>query len=102
MVSSPTWTSHFAPRLPEGLDRLAFTITHKGLRLRVETDGKQATYLLTDHERNPADELEIIHHGELLTLKIGEPVTLQVPAYPTLPHPSQHLGREPFEYDKFR
>lgn len=97
-----TGTLAFAPRLPEGLDRLAFTITHKGLRLRVETDGKQATYLLTDHERNPADELEIIHHGELLTLKIGEPVTLQVPAYPTLPHPSQHLGREPFEYDKFR
>jgi alpha,alpha-trehalose phosphorylase len=90
-----TGTLAFAPRLPEGLDRLAFTITHKGLRLRVETDGKQATYLLTDHERSSADELDVIHHGELLTLKIGEPVTLAVPPNPTLPRPSQPFGREP-------
>ena len=38
----------FAPRLPDGLDRLAFTIRHRGHRLSVDTDGRSATYTLAD------------------------------------------------------
>ena len=36
-------TLRFAPRLPKALSRLAFTMRHRGARLRVETDGVTAT-----------------------------------------------------------
>jgi alpha,alpha-trehalose phosphorylase len=84
-------TLSFAPQLPQGLDRLAFTITHQGMRLRVETDGQQATYSLTDHGR----PMEILHHGEPVTITEGKPVTLRVPPPPTRPRPMQPKGREP-------
>jgi alpha,alpha-trehalose phosphorylase len=84
-------TLSFAPQLPQGLDRLAFTITHQGLRLRVETDGQQATYSLNDDGR----PLELLHHGEPVTVILGKPVTLPVPPAPTRPRPIQPKGREP-------
>jgi len=81
----------FAPRLPPGLTGLAFTITHRGNRLRVQTDGRQATYTLTDHRSH----LELIHHGELLTLTPETPVTRPVPPAPARPAPTQPVGRAP-------
>jgi alpha,alpha-trehalose phosphorylase len=81
----------FAPRLPPGLTRLAFTIRHLGRRLRVETDGDTVTYALTDH----ADSLDVVHHGERLTVEAGAPVRRPVPPALQVPQVRQPAGREP-------
>ncbi|HEY6798367.1 MAG TPA: glycoside hydrolase family 65 protein [Kineosporiaceae bacterium] len=81
----------FAPRLPEGLTGLAFTIRHRGRRLKVQTDGESATYTLRDH----GPSLEIIHHGEPLTLEAGTPVRRPVPEPPVAPLVRQPPGRAP-------
>jgi alpha,alpha-trehalose phosphorylase len=86
-------TLSFAPQLPNGLNRLAFTITHRGLRLRVETDGRQATYTLTDHGTDV--QMDLLHHGQLVSLKMDTPITLPVPPPRTRPRPTQPVGREP-------
>lgn len=82
----------FAPRLPEGITGLRFRIRHLGARLRVETDGAQATYTLDDHGRT----LDVVHHGEQVTLRSGEPTTLKVPPL-AVPPPDvrQPPGRAP-------
>ena len=81
----------FAPRLPQQLTKLSFTITHRGLRLRVSTDGATATYTLNDHGAT----LDLSHHGRRVTLVTGEPVTLDVPPIAIRPRPQQPAGREP-------
>src|SRR5262249_58050522 len=81
----------FAPRLPDGLTRLAFTITHRGRRLRVETDGREATYSVTDHE----GWLDLTHHGEPLRVHSPQSVTRPVPPASHRPPPSQPPGRAP-------
>ena len=80
----------FRPHLPESLDRLVFTITRRGQRLRVEVTPDTATYLLAD-----GGSLEITHHGQRVTLEPDDPVRLPVPRPPRLPRPSQPRGREP-------
>jgi alpha,alpha-trehalose phosphorylase len=84
-------TLSFAPRLPPEITRLAFTITHRGLRLRVETNGRDATYTLNDHDST----LDLLHHGEKVSLTSGTPVTLAVPPAPSRPRPTQPAGRAP-------
>jgi alpha,alpha-trehalose phosphorylase len=81
----------FAPRLPAGLDRLAFTIRHRGQRLRVMTDGREATYTLFDHDT----QMRLLHHGTELLVRSGEPVTAPVPPAPVPPKVTQPAGREP-------
>jgi alpha,alpha-trehalose phosphorylase len=81
----------FAPRLPEGLTKLSFTIRHRGHRLRVTTDGREATYVLFDH----GSDMRILHHGEELTVRSGQPVTVPVPPSPEPPKIHQPYGREP-------
>jgi alpha,alpha-trehalose phosphorylase len=81
----------FAPRLPDGLTRLSFTIRHRGARLRVSTDGAEVTYTLSDH----GSSLHLLHHGERLTLEPGSPVTRPVPPAPVPPDVHQPLGRAP-------
>ena len=54
-------TIGFAPRLPEGISRLAFTVTVRGRRLRVEITDSTASYVLAEGE-----PLEILHYGEPL------------------------------------
>jgi alpha,alpha-trehalose phosphorylase len=80
----------FAPRLPEGLNRLAFSLMLRGQRLRVEVSPASARYLLAD-----GAPLEISHHGTALTLKAGQPQDLPITPGPMLPRPSQPPGREP-------
>jgi alpha,alpha-trehalose phosphorylase len=86
----------FAPRLPEGLTKLAFTIRQRGRRLRVTTDGQVATYSLFDHD----SELVILHHGQELKILSGEPVTAPIPPPPPAPEVSQPYGREPRLYHR--
>jgi alpha,alpha-trehalose phosphorylase len=80
----------FAPRLPGGLTRLAFTLFIRGRRLRVEVTHPRATYTLAD-----GDSIEIVHHGEKLHLTSEKPQTRKIPAIPDRPRPSQPPGRAP-------
>jgi alpha,alpha-trehalose phosphorylase len=86
----------FAPRLPEGLTKLAFTIRQRGRRLRVTTDGVTATYSLFDHD----SELVVLHHGQELKIVSGEPVTAEIPPPPPAPEVIQPYGREPRLYHR--
>jgi alpha,alpha-trehalose phosphorylase len=81
----------FAPRLPEGLTRLAFTLLLRGRRLRVEITRSRARYILAEGE-----PLEILHHGRAVNLLPGKPQVRAVPAArASRPAPSQPPGREP-------
>ncbi|HUD80383.1 MAG TPA: glycosyl hydrolase family 65 protein [Streptosporangiaceae bacterium] len=83
-------TVTFAPRLPDGLARLAFSIVIKGRRLRVEITHGSARYLLAD-----GDPLEIAHHGEQLTLTAGQTEERPITPMTSGPRPSQPAGRAP-------
>jgi alpha,alpha-trehalose phosphorylase len=83
-------TVSFAPRLPEGINRLAFTIMIRGRKLRVEVTHAAARYLLADGE-----PLDIQHYGGQLTLSAGDPQDRPIPEIPAQPRPSQPHGREP-------
>jgi alpha,alpha-trehalose phosphorylase len=80
----------FAPRLPEGLARLAFTILIHGNRLRVEVTQRAARYQLAD-----GDPLQITHHGTKLTLDPGKSQDHRIPPALALPRPTQPPGRAP-------
>jgi alpha,alpha-trehalose phosphorylase len=80
----------FSPRLPAELDRLAFPLTWRGCLLRVEITSEQATNAL-DH----GDPLDIVHWGEELQVKPGEPVTRPLPEPPELEPLRQPAGRAP-------
>jgi alpha,alpha-trehalose phosphorylase len=88
----------FAPRLPEKLTSLTFTIAHRGQRLRVRTDGEKVTYRLYDH----ALDLELVHHGQRVTVRSGEDLTLPVPPAPDYPKPVQPKGRAPLPRSSYR
>jgi alpha,alpha-trehalose phosphorylase len=83
-------TVSFAPRVPEGINRLAFNIMIRGRRLRVEVGHSRARYLLAD-----GDPLDIQHHGDRITLSVGHPEERAIPDIPALPRPAQPRGREP-------
>ena len=80
-------TFSFAPRLPEGLTRLAFTLFIRGRRLRVEVTHAQARYTLAG-----GDPLEILHHGQPVTPAGRETAR---PAHPggTVPAAAQPAAR---------
>ena len=83
-------TFSFAPRLPQGITRLAFNLFIQGRRLRVEVTHAEATYAVAD-----GDSLEILHHGQGVSISAAEPRTLPIPAAPSRPRPTQPPGREP-------
>ena len=87
----------FAPRLPEGLVRLAFHITFRGSHLHVEVRQKQATYRLLE-----GPPLQTWHHGEEITITSEKPVTRSIPPIKAGPRPSQPLGRAPVPRDARR
>jgi alpha,alpha-trehalose phosphorylase len=81
---------HFAPRLPDGMARLAFTVVLQGRRLRVEIKHKSARYLLAEGE-----PLDIRHHGATVTLTAGKPSVQPIPSITLRPRARQPAGREP-------
>jgi alpha,alpha-trehalose phosphorylase len=83
-------TVSFAPRLPEGISRLAFNLLIRGQRLRVEVNHASARYLLED-----GGSLEIMHHDKRVKLTAGKAQECPVPVLPPRPQPSQPPGREP-------
>ncbi|MFF3254242.1 glycoside hydrolase family 65 protein [Actinacidiphila glaucinigra] len=80
----------FAPRLPEKLRRLAFTVQVRGRRLRVEITGAAATYTLLEGE-----PLELRHYDDLFTICIDHPQTRKVPTLPARTAPEQPPSRSP-------
>jgi alpha,alpha-trehalose phosphorylase len=81
----------FAPRLPAAITRLAFTLIQRGRRLRVETDGTQATYRLMDGEGH----LDLYHYGELIRVRSTSATTCPVPSPLPAPNVAPPPGREP-------
>ena len=81
----------FAPRLPDALTRLAFTVTMQTRRLAVEITATTATYTL--HAGEP---LHLAHHGQPITVSPGNAITQPIAASsPTTPPPTQPTGRAP-------
>ncbi|MFC5722917.1 glycoside hydrolase family 65 protein [Streptomyces gamaensis] len=80
----------FAPRLPEQLGRLAFTVQVRKRLLRVEITAGTVTYTLREGET-----FRLEHCGEELTLEPGSPVSRPVPELPERPEPTQPAGRRP-------
>jgi alpha,alpha-trehalose phosphorylase len=81
----------FAPRLPHALQRLAFRLTYRGRRLRVEIVQHEARYQLLSGEA-----LDVRHDGETITLK---PRARPLVRRWSVPHPgappTQPRGRAP-------
>ncbi len=84
----------FAPRLPDGITRLAFKLRRREGCLHVETDSHTATYRLSADD--PAASLTITHFGESVALKVEVAQRLPVPRIASRPRPQQPAGRAPF------
>jgi alpha,alpha-trehalose phosphorylase len=87
-------TVTFAPRLPDGLARLAFTVQFRGRHLHVKVTHHEAEYLLIDGE-----PMGIRHYDAALKLSAGKPQSHPIPAMAARPRPSQPPGREPVHRD---
>ncbi|MGI5236515.1 glycoside hydrolase family 65 protein [Dactylosporangium sp. CA-139066] len=80
----------FLPRLPGQLNKLRFAVTIRGDVLRVTVEHGQATYAVDE------GEITLRHHGEEVTVRADEPVTLPIPApHPSTPAPVQPPHRAP-------
>ena len=83
-------TLSFAPRLPAQLTRLRFRLRYRGRRLCIDIGSDGVRYELLEGE-----PLDILHHGEPLTIRAGTPQALELPPPPT-PAPVQPpWGRAP-------
>jgi alpha,alpha-trehalose phosphorylase len=90
-------TLSFKPLLPPELTRLAFGLSFRGRRLRVDVEHDRATYSLALGE-----PLELGHHGEQITVSTQEAVTRPIPSPVPRPAPSQPLGRAPARRERQR
>lgn len=81
----------FAPRLPDGLTGLSFTIVRRGMHLRVSIGAAAARYELLDGDA----PIELAHHGSPLVLRPGTSAERPVPPAPVRAPPTQPPGREP-------
>jgi alpha,alpha-trehalose phosphorylase len=80
----------FAPRLPAGIERLAFRIGYRGCCLAVDVRPAEATYRLV-----AGGGLEVSHHGETVELRGDEPQTRPIEPLPERERPRQPPGRAP-------
>jgi alpha,alpha-trehalose phosphorylase len=83
-------TLSFAPRVPPRLALLSFGLVYRGRRLRVEVRCEDVQYELVS-----GDPLEILHHGEPVTVAVGFPQTRRVPPVPQRSAPQPPPGRPP-------
>lgn len=81
----------FAPRLPDGLTGLSFTLVRRGIRLHVSVTAAAASYRLGE----PGGSLVIAHYRERLTLRGTSPVQRAIPPAPVHGPLEQPLGRVP-------
>jgi len=83
-------TLSLAPRLPEGLTRLAFKLALRRRLVAVEVTAATATYTLLVGE-----PMDLTHHGQPLTVAFNNPVVRPIPARPAARAPLQPAGRAP-------
>jgi alpha,alpha-trehalose phosphorylase len=87
-------TLAFAPRLPEGITRLAFNLEFRGRRLRVETTPSTTRYQVLR-----GDALELFHFDQSLTIALNEPALFETThadqSNPMLDALTQPFGRAP-------
>ncbi len=81
----------FDPRLPARAKRLRFPLEIRGQSLEVEINHEKAIYLL-----KKGSELEIIHQGEKIRLRKGEPVSRDIKPL-SFQTPVEESGRQPAE-----
>jgi alpha,alpha-trehalose phosphorylase len=64
--------------------------------LRVSVRSDDVTYYLREGDHEDGSRLDLVHHGEFVTVEIGKPVTLPIPpAADPEPPPEQPAGRAP-------
>jgi alpha,alpha-trehalose phosphorylase len=78
----------FSPRLPAQLTRLSFRLVYRGRRICITIGADHARYELLAGE--PVD---LLHHGEPITLTPGAPLALACPARPAHPPVEPPPGR---------
>jgi alpha,alpha-trehalose phosphorylase len=83
-------TLAFAPQLSSRLTRLTFGLVHRDRRLRVSIERGEATYEVLDGR-----PLDIVHHGERVTIAPGGRQSRPLPPVPRRPPPDQPPGRRP-------
>jgi alpha,alpha-trehalose phosphorylase len=83
-------TLSFAPTLPSRVTRLRFGLVYRGRRLRVDAQRDQTRYELLEGE-----PLEIIHHGERITVRLDAPQTCKLPSLARRATPEPPPGRVP-------
>ncbi|MFG2061632.1 glycoside hydrolase family 65 protein [Micromonospora sp. NPDC048871] len=84
----------FDPRLPDRIERLAFSLCWHGHRLLVTLTADEARYELPDAPTGTT--VELWHHGERLRVSAGEPATRPMPSVPDFgPEPHSPDGRRP-------
>src|SRR5664279_692345 len=83
----------FDPQLPTGITRLRFTVRWRGLRLVVDIEPQQVTYILRE---GPDATMCLRHAGTEITVTTGRPLTRRLQKRrPLLPRPPQPPGRQP-------
>lgn len=81
------------PQLPRGITRLRFTVRWQGLRLVVDIEPQQVTYILRD---GPDATMCLRHAGTEITVTTGRPLTSRLQKRrPLLSRPPQPPGRQP-------
>ena len=81
----------FAPRLPEALTRIAFSLRYRmGTQLRVEVEPTQCTYTLLMGE-----PIDLHHHGQAVRVTTDHPVRCAIPPAPALEQLNHPPGRAP-------
>jgi alpha,alpha-trehalose phosphorylase len=92
----------FSPRLPSRIARLDFSLLWRGLRLRVSVRATEVTYFLREGDHEDGSKVELLHHGEPVTVTIGKPVTRPIPEpVQPGPEPEQPPGRAPVRRSYF-
>jgi alpha,alpha-trehalose phosphorylase len=82
------WLS-FAPRLPEQITRLRFTLRYRGRRLSATIEQDRATYELLE-----GDAITVSHYGDTVDLH-DSPVGVLLPPLAAAPEIAQPAGRAP-------
>jgi len=85
-----TGSLHFAPRLPEGITRLAIALSVRQRRLRVTITPDHTEYLLRE-----GDPMQIVHDGEELRVSTADVVRRPTRRPAPTEEPTQPSGREP-------
>jgi len=80
----------FKPRLPAQIARLAFGLSFRGRRFRVEVEQEQATYSL-----RLGDPLHVAHYGEQITVTSETPISRPIPPLAVRQPPRHPPGRAP-------